>query len=116
MTVTSSSVFSLESLFSILALLGQCLTIYVVIHNRQKEGTDKAVKDAVITGEIKAQLAEFKAEFKAELGFLSKSVDATNKTVEKTDSKVDDVLHKVDKQDARLTDLEYRVAKLEDKK
>ena len=116
LTVTSNSTLTLELVFSIFALLGQCLTIYVVIHNRQKEGTEKAVKDATITGEIKAQLAEFKAEFKTELGLLSKSVDATNKTVEKTDSKIDDVLRKVDTHDTRLTSLEQRVSKLEDRK
>ena len=42
LTVTSNSTLTLELVFSIFALLGQCLTIYVVIHNRQKEGTEKA--------------------------------------------------------------------------
>lgn len=108
-----NSTVTLAVIFSFIAMVTQLGTLYTTIHNRHKEGTDKAVKDAVITGEIKAQLAEFKAEFKSELGFLSKSVDATNKTVEKTDSKIDDVLRKVDKQDARLDELERRVSKLE---
>lgn len=108
-----NSSVTLAVVFSFVAMIAQFGTIYVIIHNRHREGTDKEVKDAVITGEIKAQLAEFKAEFKSELGFLSKSVDATSRTVEKTDSKVDDVLRKVDKQDARLSDLERRVSKLE---
>ena len=115
MTIASSNTITIDFILSMFTLLTQAVTIYVVVHNRQQEGTSKAVKDATIVGEVKAQLAEFKAEVKAELGFLSKSVDSTSRTVEKTDKKIDNALEVLGKQDVRITNLEQRMSKLEDR-
>ena len=102
---------TLAVVFSFIAMLAQLGTIYALIHTRHKEATDKEVSEARLIGDVKAQIGEIKTSF----DFLFRSVDATNKTVEKSDRKLDNALSMLSEQGARLNDLERRVERLEGK-
>lgn len=106
-----NSSMTLSVVFSFFAMLAQLGTIYALIHTRQKEATDKEVSEAKLIGDVKAQIGEIKTG----LDFLFKSVDSTNKTVEKSDYKLDNALGMLSEQGARLNDLERRVDRLEGK-
>lgn len=109
--VNLNSSMTLSVAFSFFAMLAQLGTIYALIHTRQKEATDKEVSEAKLIGDVKAQIGEIKTG----LDFLFKSVDSTNKTVEKSDYKLDNALSMLTEQGARLNDLERRVDRLEGK-
>ena len=89
---------TLAVVFSFIAMIGQAVGIWANFHSRNKEGTEKEVKVATLFSRLDTKL-----------DFLSQRVESINRSVEKQDSKLDEISIHLSRNDERLNHLDQKV-------
>jgi peptidoglycan hydrolase CwlO-like protein len=104
-----NSTITLAVVFSFFALLGQAFSIYAIVHSRTKESHDKD-----------SEMVRNFTRLEVKLDTFNQRIDNIEKTVEKSDGKLDDINNHMTRTDERInslqevvSDLKSRVSKLE---
>lgn len=107
-----NSTITLAVVFSFFALLGQAFSIYAIIHSRTKESQDK-------DGDMIRNFTRLEVKMDA----TNQRIENIDKTVEKSDAKLDDINNHLTRTDERVnglhevvSDLRKRVELLEGRK
>jgi peptidoglycan hydrolase CwlO-like protein len=103
---------SIGNLLTLITVAGQLLAIYAVLHNRNNESHDKDSK-----------MIENFTRIEVKLDSYNRRIDSIEKTVEKSDAKLDDINNHMTRTDERVNglhevvnDLRKRVESLEGRK
>lgn len=92
---------ALKDILSFLTVAGQLLAIYVIVHNRTKENQDKDSK-----------MIENFTRIEVKLDSYNRRIDSIEKTVEKSDAKLDDINNHMTRTDERVNGLHEVVSDL----
>lgn len=109
--INLDSHITLAVVFSFIAMLGQAVSIYAIIHTRAKEGQ---VKEVEMTRNF--------TRLEVKMDTYNSRLDNIDRTVEKSDKKLDEVSNHLTRTDERINnlydgmdDLRRRVSVLEGK-